>query len=200
MTKIVLLLLLYFTMSAILSADDLNDFILPGLACVKPVQELPSIPEPSDDVEIEVDMEGNTVEILTKDGTRNELGAAQISLADCLACLGCVTSAEEVLVAQHSYQEVLNALESQRGNAIFVASICHQTRASLAAAYGRTIDQVDYALLDLFVNQMGFRHVVGTGLGRKISLFNEAATTAHMRQQGTILGPVLSSICPGWVL
>jgi len=28
-------------MSAILSADDLNDFISPGVACIKPVEALP---------------------------------------------------------------------------------------------------------------------------------------------------------------
>lgn len=28
-------------MSAILSADDLNDFISPGVACIKPVETLP---------------------------------------------------------------------------------------------------------------------------------------------------------------
>lgn len=29
------------TMSAILSADDLNDFISPGVACLKPIETLP---------------------------------------------------------------------------------------------------------------------------------------------------------------
>lgn len=29
-------------MSAILSSDDLNDFISPGVACIKPVETLPS--------------------------------------------------------------------------------------------------------------------------------------------------------------
>lgn len=29
-------------MSAILSADDLNDFISPGVACIKPVETLPA--------------------------------------------------------------------------------------------------------------------------------------------------------------
>ena len=29
-------------MSAILSAEDLNDFISPGVACIKPVEALPS--------------------------------------------------------------------------------------------------------------------------------------------------------------
>lgn len=33
-------------MSAILSADDLNDFISPGVACIKPVETLPKqVPE-----------------------------------------------------------------------------------------------------------------------------------------------------------
>lgn len=31
-----------FIMSAILSADDLNDFISPGVACIKPVETLPA--------------------------------------------------------------------------------------------------------------------------------------------------------------
>lgn len=30
------------TMSAILSADDLNDFISPGVACIKPIETLPA--------------------------------------------------------------------------------------------------------------------------------------------------------------
>lgn len=37
-------------MSAILSADDLNDFISPGVACIKPVETLP----PKDTKNLEV--------------------------------------------------------------------------------------------------------------------------------------------------
>lgn len=37
-------------MSAILSADDLNDFISPGVACIKPVETLP--PKESKDQEV----------------------------------------------------------------------------------------------------------------------------------------------------
>lgn len=84
--------------------------------------------------------------------------AAQISLTDCLACSGCVTSAEAVLVSLQSHLEVVNALSSYRsvqprqlhanglGNGVnwaieddgmvFVASVSPQSRASLAAAYG----------------------------------------------------------------
>lgn len=35
-------------MSAIISADDLNDFISPGVACIKPVETLPA--KPADEV------------------------------------------------------------------------------------------------------------------------------------------------------
>jgi hypothetical protein len=37
-------------MSALLSADDLNDFISPGLACIKPVETLPKNVPKSPDV------------------------------------------------------------------------------------------------------------------------------------------------------
>ncbi|RYC53579.1 hypothetical protein CHU98_g12630, partial [Xylaria longipes] len=40
-------------MSAILSADDLNDFISPGVACIKPVETLPAVPEKPEDDELE---------------------------------------------------------------------------------------------------------------------------------------------------
>lgn len=87
--------------------------------------------------------------------------AAQISLTDCLACSGCVTSAEAVLVSLQSHLEVLSTLTSYAplhvqqlhvsrgygsangkenandvGRKLFVASVSPQTRASLAAAYG----------------------------------------------------------------
>lgn len=36
-------------MSAILSAEDLNDFISPGVACIKPVETLPKqVPQNND--------------------------------------------------------------------------------------------------------------------------------------------------------
>ncbi|CAK7909486.1 cytosolic Fe-S cluster assembly factor Nar1p [[Candida] anglica] len=190
-------------MSAILSADDLNDFISPGVACIKPVPETKPRDNGAnvgDEFEIEVDLEGNTLEV-GKDGTKTTLSAAQISLADCLACSGCVTSAEEVLVAQHSHEELLKAITKQDGK-LFVASVSHQTRASLAVAYQKSIEEVDRVLVDLFVEQMGFVHVVGTSLGRKISLMEEAMSVIQKRAAEVKgrNGPTLSSICPGWVL
>ncbi|KAI5966760.1 NAR1 [Candida pseudojiufengensis] len=189
-------------MSAILSADDLNDFISPGVACIKPLQDLPQPTDQSNnengEVEIQIDSKGNPLEISKIDGKQNNLSPAQISLADCLACSGCITSAEEVLVAQHSHQELIKALKSDK-NKVFVASISQQSRASLATAYSLSVEEIDKLLINLFVNQMGFKYVVGTSLGRKLSLINESKNIIQKKEQG-LKNPILSSICPGWVL
>lgn len=183
-------------MSAILSADDLNDFILPGVACIMP----PTKPEASGGgMEVQMGSDGNPYEVSKEDGTTTSLTPAQISLADCLACSGCITSAEEILVAQHSHDELYKALQDTTSNKQFVASVSHQSRASLATAYNLTVEQVDRLLINLFVNQMGFKAVIGTSLGRKLSLINEAHNIILKKEQGHE-GPILSSVCPGWVL
>lgn len=147
-------------MSAILSADDLNDFISPGVACIKPIETLPAAaptPPPTDDeLEHEVILDGPGAPQAATASTE----PTQISLTDCLACSGCVTSAEAVLVSLQSHSELLTVLDgapalrihkdeatgkfSVRGlenpeAKFFVASVSPQTRASLAAATGHGV-------------------------------------------------------------
>lgn len=184
-------------MSAILSADDLNDFISPGVACIKPVETPAEDPDNAGEVEIQIDENGDPLEISKIDGKVSTLSAAQISLADCLACSGCITSAEEVLVAQHSHDQLLKAL--REGTKSFVVSISHQSRASLAHAFGYSVEEMDRLLIHFFQTQLGFKFVVGTALGRKLSLLQESHQLMQ-RKAGTSTSPVLSSICPGWVL
>ena len=42
-----------------------------------------------------------------------KLKKAEITLNDCLACSGCVTSAESVLVAMQSHEEVYKVIKEQ---------------------------------------------------------------------------------------
>lgn len=149
-------------MSAILSADDLNDFISPGVACIKPIETLPAAPSPqrqqilSSDLEHEAILDGQPGSNPAADA-----GPAQISLTDCLACSGCVTSAEAVLVSLQSHAELLSVLDAAPGLRItsqqdggfkvegledpkaklFVASVSPQTRASLAAVAGKGVSE-----------------------------------------------------------
>lgn len=59
-------------------------------------------------------------------------GAVKVSLNDCLACSGCVTSAETVLLEAQSVGELSTKLTEP--GAIVVVSVSPQSRASLAGA------------------------------------------------------------------
>ena len=216
-------------MSAILSADDLNDFISPGVACIKPVETLPQQqPEetPSNPYEV-------TKEEKVDAGTAPP---AQISLTDCLACSGCVTSAEAVLVSLQSHSEVLDTLDKHKelrglswhangageGHAdgvsgqdaegkIFVASVSPQTRASLAATYNVSEREASHMINQLLTGPYGlragghhgsgFNWVIDTNVMREVALV-ASAEEAQQSLEALKEGqkrPVLTSACPGWI-
>lgn len=190
-------------MSALLSADDLNDFITPSVVCIKPVKDSNegNKGEKGQKLEIEIDTDGKPVEV-NKEGETRRLQRAQISLSDCLACSGCITSSEEVLMQQHSHKEFMKAMEKYKGQKIFVASISHQARASLSNALCLSVADVDRVLIKLFVERLGFAKVVGTGLGRRISLKQmcQQVIDASKKSDKDHKKPILTSICPGWLM
>lgn len=202
-------------MSAILSSDTLNDFISPSVACIKPIETLPEEP-PSNEHEVVLD---------GPDARRDTSAPAEISLTDCLACSGCVTSAEAVLVSLQSHNEVLDTLDASPAlrlspspdgaatvsgledeNAkIFVASVAPQARASLAAACGPgTSERAAGRMLDTLLRgemskggkwRNAFTWVIDTNSARDMSLVLGAEEALSARRPG----PVLASSCPGWV-
>ncbi|KAL5340837.1 iron hydrogenase [Aspergillus crustosus] len=216
-------------MSAILSADDLNDFISPGVACIKPVESLP--------LKQNLNSE-NPYEVTTEDKVQPEnLPPAQISLTDCLACSGCVTSAEAVLISLQSHAEVLNTLDAHpeirlastptgttvdsneqidEDGRIFVASVSPQVRASLAATYGISEKEANIIIHQFLSGPhglraggkhgSGFSWVVDTNKLREAVLALTAdevseslASDSATNSSTTPKRPVLSSACPGWI-
>ncbi|KAH7328983.1 iron hydrogenase [Stachybotrys elegans] len=214
-------------MSAILSADDLNDFISPGVACIKPVETLPSAPPPQNPNETEVILDGEHA------SGPNANTPAQISLTDCLACSGCVTSAEAVLVSLQSHAEVLSTLDAApalrivgpdaAGNfaveglensdaKLFVASVSPQARASLAAASGPGVTEAagGRMLDNLLRGPRGlanggkhgncFSWVVDTNIAREATyVLGADEVLSPSPGSASITPPVLASSCPGWV-
>lgn len=202
--------------SAILSADDLNDFISPGVACIKPIETLPKVDD------------SNPYEVTTEDKVQAQNPApASISLTDCLACSGCVTSAEAVLVSLQSHTEVLNTLDSYStlnipdllssstpptipfDAKVFVASVSPQVRASIAATFGISEQRAGRLIEQFLSGAQGLR--LG---GKNNSYFNYVFDTNRMREACLVLGaeevaasladqtqrkPVITSACPGWV-
>ncbi|RKF77419.1 Cytosolic Fe-S cluster assembly factor NAR1 [Golovinomyces cichoracearum] len=181
-------------MSAILSTDDLNDFISPGVACIKPVETLLANTSTNvDGLEISFNNEETFSGLAS---SQQQQAPVQISLTDCLACSGCVTSAEAVLISLQSHAEVLAELDAapairvlpdgtltnlEQGGKIFIASVSPQSRASLAAAYGVTQREAGFMIEQLLSGPKGiisravyrnsFHWVVDTNVARNICLF-----------------------------
>ena len=216
-------------MSAILSESQLNDFISPGVACIKPVETLPAQQQQSD---ASNSYEVTTEDRLTQQDATQNAPPAQISLTDCLACSGCVTSAEAVLVSLQSHEEVLNTLEAHKSlsveqarrsedGKVFVASVSPQARASLAATFG-----VSSAVAGAWIEQLlcgpqglkaggaqnsGFNWCLDTNRLREVALEGTVDEALVASSPDASVGnwkrdndkaprkPVLASACPGWI-
>lgn len=133
-------------------------------------------------------------------------------MTDCLACSGCVTSAEAILVSLQSHSEVLNALDSHpslhlsssqdlspndvasAGNGyqtgqeayekkVFVASVSPQVRASLAAAYNVSQLEAGWIIDHLLNGPQGLPSGGKYGNG-----FTWIVDTNAMREASLVLG------------
>mmetsp|Transcript_4896 Transcript_4896/g.10392 ORF Transcript_4896/g.10392 Transcript_4896/m.10392 type:complete len:492 (+) Transcript_4896:137-1612(+) len=199
-------------LSSALRVTDLDDFIAPSQACVKPVE----IPKGEEGGALRRGADGTVVEVKA-DGTEKKLEKATINLNDCLACSGCVTSAEAVLVSSQSNDEFLKVLE-QEGTEI-VVSVSPQSMASLGRKYGMTGMSV-FKKLTAFFKSIGVKAVFDTVVARNLCLLAEARTfvaalkgrsgeplpqhnhafDSTLFQKSAVPSlPMLNSACPGWV-
>ncbi|KAI8919923.1 iron hydrogenase [Powellomyces hirtus] len=212
------------TFSGAVLLTDLNDFITPSQACIKPVEVKRS--SDKSDSQIRVDDTGGYYEVM-QDGGETKLETASISLNDCLACSGCITSAESVLITLQSQKELYDvllanktAIEERRPADVrtVVVSIAPQSRASIAAKYDLTPLDVHKRLLWFFKQHLGAHHVFDTAFSRDFSLLESAREFVRRYQlhhnninssnamesdsspsnAGGIL-PMLASACPGWI-
>ncbi|SYW80735.1 related to NAR1 - similarity to human nuclear prelamin A recognition factor [Ustilago bromivora] len=147
--------------SGALTLTDLNDYLGPSQACIKPVEgaDAPTDHHTSSSDQIHSAASASTQIAIDRDGSyyestsastsaatasgskprqRTKLETAQISLNDCLACSGCVTSAESVLITMQSQEELRRAVAEVHSSTrpkLLVASISTQSLASLSAKY-----------------------------------------------------------------
>ncbi|EJU04268.1 iron hydrogenase [Dacryopinax primogenitus] len=206
--------------SGALTLTDLNDFINPSQACIKPVEQFNKpVAEPgAAATQIEVDAQGGYYEVaqgaVGSSGSRKKLETAQISLNDCLACSGCITSAESVLITLQSHEEVLNFLStnppySAPGHRIPILSISPQSLASLSASLSPSPPiSAHLHRISQLASQLGFFRTYDTTFARHIAHLEQAvefSERAEAKRQGN--GgegaeerlPMLASACPGWV-
>lgn len=183
-----------------LRITDLNDFITPSQECIKPVKveksssKLGSIKIAEDGTYLQVD----------ETGKASKLAKAQITLNDCLACSGCITSAETVLITQQSSEElyrVLKANSSEEQQQLIVISIAPQVHASFAGKYNVTYDEAA-AKLTGFFKRLGAHHVLDTTFAREFTLveiLHDFLERYRRKESESSALPLLTSACPGFV-
>jgi iron only hydrogenase large subunit-like protein len=165
---------------------DLNDFIAPSQACVNPIlaakpQVAAGSGEGAAKVTLSLDYDepkpslvvgGKRPNLIKADAAST---AAKVSLNDCLACSGCVTSAETILITQQSTAEMRKALADRSKYTLRVASVSRQAVASLAVHYGLSDPADCFERLRAFLTtSLGFDAVVDTVVAAEISLLESA--------------------------
>ena len=108
-----------------------------------------------------------------------DTGAVKVSLNDCLACSGCVTSAEAVLLEHQSLEELRSSLQS--ADLTVVASLSPQSRSSLAKALGMGPVELSEKLA-FFLKTLGVSYVFDTTCSRDFSLMESAAEFCDRQQ------------------
>ncbi|XP_062013642.1 protein NAR1 isoform X2 [Rosa rugosa] len=173
--------------SATLRIGDLNDYIAPSQACIVSLKSTPT--KPSDKSQVAT----SSKQLKTE--------PVKISLKDCLACSGCITSAETVMLEKQSLDEFL--LNVDKGKAVIV-SLSPQSRASLAVHFGISQLQVFRKLTTLF-KSLGVKAIFDTSCSRDLSLIESCNEFMTRYNQSTddesrkSLLPMISSACPGWI-
>uniref|UniRef100_A0A671YE67 Nuclear prelamin A recognition factor-like protein n=1 Tax=Sparus aurata TaxID=8175 RepID=A0A671YE67_SPAAU len=188
--------------SGVLQLTDLDDFITPSQECVKPVKVEKK--QGKSVAKIQIEDDGSYVQV-NQDGGKQKLQKAKITLNDCLACSGCITSAESVLITQQSHEELFKVLHNNKAGAteqkVVVVSVSPQSRASLAARYDLSSTEAGKRLTSFFKG-LGVHHVFETSFSRTFSLLEsqrEFVERFQRKEQDSKCLPMMTSACPGWI-
>lgn len=184
----------------------LDDFISPSAACVKPIKAKKQAGRGRAVLRLE-GADG------AEDGEDDHAAVAKITLNDCLACSGCITSSESVLITQQSSAEFLRRLQSP-STSLNIVVISPAARAAIATHAGLSLRET-HGRLAGFLQGLGAHALLDCGLAADLHLVQVAAEfmaryrAAHppagaggaAASDGGAPGPlpVLSSSCPGWV-
>ncbi|XP_052201344.1 protein NAR1 [Diospyros lotus] len=182
--------------SATLRIGDLNDYIAPSQGCVVSLKGLK--PPPSNKV---TNHQPEEKARFATDPLQTE--PVKISLKDCLACSGCITSAETVMLEKQSLDELISNID--KGKTVIV-SLSPQSRASLAVYFDLSPLQI-FKKLTTFLKSLGVKAVFDTSCSRDLSLVescNEFITRYKQKyssdgESSKSSLPMISSACPGWI-
>ncbi|CAM9781317.1 unnamed protein product [Chrysoparadoxa australica] len=170
---------------------DLSDYINPSQACVNPLfaeagdngsaaaAEAGSVHLVLDDGAMDMAVEVDTgikPDLIKASGTNT----AKVTLNDCLACSGCVTSAETVLISEQSIAKLRSSISSGSYEVVAM-TIAPQVRASIAHRFGMRQQEVAERLVT-FSQSIGVHHVLDSSIGGDVALAETRAELLHLLQ------------------
>lgn len=126
--------------------------------------------------------------------------AVTVNLTDCLACSGCITSAESLLVSAQSKSVIYNVVDDRRRNpasGIF-ASVSPQSVISLAGRFERDPGEIFARIVRFLQEYLKVEAVIDVAFAQWISLVQTGREFVG-RWRRTDNLPLLSSTCPGWI-
>ena len=162
---------------------DLNDYIKPGEECILPAQT-----KEGGSKKITLGYEGGNER---PDLIRTDQEAGKISIADCLACSGCITSAESLLLEEQSLSKIPEMSKSKK---IKFCLISPQSLASIGAYYKITTDKALRVIGSMLKGKFNVDILID------ISAFIDLSSRLVFAEfQNKENKPLLTSECPGWV-
>ncbi len=178
---------------------DLDDYLMPAQDCIV-ISTSSKKPQEKGKLVIEDPQEPKPVSapvkkpnLIKKDA---ETDKAVVNLYDCLACSGCVTSSEVVLMEvlagdqQHGVKNMLGLLEKA---AVGVVVLSPQSRAALCRELGLTPRDLMFKL-EVFLQRRR------SSLLLDLQFFIDLHQNLHYLEiQQSKTQPLISSECPGWV-
>ncbi|CAG9854505.1 unnamed protein product [Phyllotreta striolata] len=193
--------------SGTLQLTDLDDFINPSQECIKPVK----IEKTTNSTGSKITIREDGYFQIADDGSSQKLQKVEITLADCLACSGCITSAESVLVTQQSQEELLRVFQendklksiNSPEAKVIIVSISIQPLLSLSVRYQLTPNECASKLAHYF-KRLGADMVVDMSVADDLAILEsqrEFIRRFRSRENDGVKNalPMLASSCPGFV-
>ncbi|KAH9578223.1 Iron hydrogenase [Trypanosoma melophagium] len=122
----------------------------------------------------------------------------KITLQDCLACSGCVTTAEAILVSSQSREEILKARTADVSRP-FLVSISDQSASSIAAFLKIETYKVFHILSGFFRTVLQVQYVIDLRWAQLVSVEKTAEEYCRRMREEKDRLPMIVSACPGWV-
>ncbi|RNE98507.1 putative hydrogenase [Trypanosoma conorhini] len=155
------------------------DYIAPSEACT-----LPTRLQRGADGSVQRHASGNEV--------------VKITLQDCLACSGCVTTAEAILVTSQSRAEILKTRAADRDRP-FLVTVSDQSAASIATHLKVTMTRAFHIISGFLRAALQAQYVSDLRWAQRVAVEKTAQEYCHRLQHAREKLPMIVSACPGWV-